>query len=94
MVRHNDSSYVYLQVATLSKYTHLLIYLITSSPLFIFERNQGAMMVQAPVQLATASIKVVVGATSVKLTVRKDVKVDGALMMAILHHPLHLLLHH
>ena len=50
------------------------------------------MMVQAPVQLATASIKVVVGATSVKPTVRKVVKVDGALMMAILH--LHLLLRH
>jgi len=51
-------------------------------------------MVQVPAQHATASIKVVVGVMSVKPTVRKDAKVDGALMMAILHHLLHLLLHH
>jgi len=50
-------------------------------------------MVQVPAQPATALIRVVVGVMSAKLTVRKDVKVDGALMMAILH-PLHLLLRH
>jgi len=51
------------------------------------------MMVQEQAQHATASIRVVVGVMSVKPTVRKDVKVNGAPMMVILH-LLHLLLHH
>ena len=51
------------------------------------------MMVQEQAQHATASIKVVVGVMSANPTVKKDAKVDGVLMMAILH-PLHLLLRH
>ena len=57
--------------------------------------NQGVTMAQGQAQHATALIRVVVGVISAKLTVRKDVKVDGAPTMAILiHHPLHLLLLH
>ena len=86
---------VYLRVTTSSKYTHLLLYRITSSPLFVlYYTFKGVMMVQEQAQRATASTRVVVGVMSAKLTVRKVVKVDGAPMMAILLHLLQLLLRH
>ena len=90
---------IYIRVATLNTLishffiTHLLLFSSSSLLLCLIK---GETMVQEQAQHATALIRVEVGVMSAKLTVRKVVKVDGALMMAILHllRLLHLLLRH